>query len=85
MTKLKKTHCDKTKKENRTKLNSNYDKTQKLKLQYNLKSQIVTKLKNPNCENFLKNNCNTDKTRKNQAVIKLKKKLNCGKTQVLKL
>ena len=30
--------------------NSNCDRTQKLKLRQNLKFQIVTKLKNPNCE-----------------------------------
>ena len=30
--------------------NSNYDQTQKLKLEQNSKTQIVTKLKNSNCD-----------------------------------
>ena len=65
--------------------NSNCDKTQKLKLQQNLKTQIVTKLKKIRIMTILKNNSNIDKTKKNQTVTKLKKNLNCGKTQELKL
>ena len=53
-------------------------------MRQNLKTQIVTKLKNPNCEK-LKKKPNIDKTKKNQTETKLKKSLNCGKTQELKL
>ena len=60
-----------------TNSNSNCEKTQKFKLQQNSKTQIVTKLKNSNCEKKLKNS-NCDK-------IKIKKKINFDKTQKLKL
>ena len=74
-----------------TKLNnSNCDKTQKLKLWQNSKTQIVTKLKNSNC--YKTQNCkfwqnsNCDKTQKlngdNIQKLKLKKKIknsNCEK------
>ena len=63
--------------------NSNYDKTQKLKLRQNSKTQIVTKQKNLNCDKTKKNS-KIDKTKQNQTVTKLKKR-NCGKTQELKL
>ena len=50
LTKFKNSNCDKTKKENCDKTqNQNCDKTQKLKLGQNLKTQIVTKQKTPNC------------------------------------
>ena len=60
MTKLEKKNCD---------------KNQKLKLQQNLKTQIVTNLKNPNCDQTIKIkiNFNIDKTKQNQTVTKLKK------------
>ena len=48
----------------------NFYKTQKLKWRQNMKTQIVTKLKNPNCDKT-KKNFNIDKTKKNQAVTKL--------------
>ena len=58
MTKLKKEKFDKTQ-------NSNCDKTPKLKLRQNLKTQIVTKLKNPNFDKMKrKKNSNIDKTKK---------------------
>ena len=63
--------------------NTNCDKTEKLKLRQNLKTQIATKLKNPNCERKKKPIILT-KLKKNQT-YKTKRKLNCGKTQELKL
>ena len=74
--------------------NSNCDETQNFKLQQNLKTQIVTKLKNPNCEKlkktliFTKLKKKIDKTKKKpklwqnsrtQTVTKLKD-TNCDKT-----
>ena len=53
-------------------------------MQQNLKTQIVTKLKNPNCDKTKKNS-NIDKTKQNQTVTKLKKIFFFGKTQELKL
>ena len=54
--------------------NLNCDETQKLKLWWNSKTQILMKLKNSNC----------DETKKTQIVMKLKKS-NCDETQQLKL
>ena len=68
-----------------TKLNSNCDKTQNLKLRQNLKTQIVTKLKNPNCEKLKKKTLLLTKLKENQTDKTKKKHLNCGKTQELKL
>ena len=79
---------------NVTKLkNSNFDKTQKLKLRPKTKILNVTKFKNSNCDKTKKENCdktqnsNCDKTQKHkfwqnlktQIVIKLKNP-NCDKT-----
>ena len=55
--------------------NTNCDKTQKLKLGPNSKTQIVTKLNNSNIK---------EEKNKKKIVTKLKKS-NCDKTQILKL
>ena len=71
---------------------SNYDETQKLKWWKNAKTQMVTKLKNSNCDKTKKKS-NFDKAQKlklllnskNQIVTQLKlwKKSNCDKTKIL--
>ena len=59
-----------------TKLNKkNRDKTQKLKLRQNSKTQIGTKLNNSNC----------DKTKKKTKIVTKLKNSNCDNTQKLKL
>ena len=54
--------------------NSSCDWTEKLKLQWNLKSQVAMKLKNSNC----------NEPKKNQILMKLKN-WNCDKIQKLNL
>ena len=49
-----------------------------------MQTQIVTNLKNLNCDKTKKKS-NIDKTKQNKTVTKIKKYLNCGKTQELKL
>ena len=58
-------------------------KLKKTEIATKLETQIVTKLKKS--EFWQKKISNIDKTKQNQTVTKLKKKLNCGKTQELKL
>ena len=53
-------------------------------MQQNLKTQTVTKLKNPNCEKLKRTQILT-KLKKHQTVTKLKERKKCGKTQELKL
>ena len=81
---IQNSNCDKTKKENCDKTqNSNCDKTQKLKLRQNFKTQIVTKLKNPNWEKLKKTLILTKLKKSN--CDKTKKNLNCGQNQELKM
>ena len=59
----------------------NWDETQKLKLWWYSETQVVMELKNSNCDETQKPNCNDLKT---QIVMKFKNS-NCDKTQKPKL
>ena len=64
--------------------NTSYDKTQKLKLWQNSKSQIGTKLKNSNCHQTKKKNCKkTKKTTKFDKIQKLVPKFKNSKTHIV--